>query len=56
MRNLLIALLLCAVIVLAAVVREHSNNLHKLNCTHYIYEDGSVVHEDAEVAENCISN
>lgn len=43
-----------AMLVVAYTVREHSIRLKKLECVHYVYEDNSAVHEDAELATACI--
>lgn len=35
-------------------VRDNHDRIAELDCVHYIYEDGSAIHIDAEVALECL--
>jgi len=38
----------------AFVIRNHTRRIREMNCVHFIYEDGSAMHPDAEVAHRCL--
>lgn len=37
-------------------VNDLTHRMDEMNCIHMIYEDGSAIHTDAEVAQECLRN
>lgn len=56
-RILFSAFTLTLVVLLWLIVNsldEMREDVHRLNCVHVIYEDLSAVHQDAELAKECV--
>lgn len=55
-----VGLALLVTVALVMLVRAQGRitdleyRMDELNCVHYVYEDGSAVHIDAEVAYDCL--